>query len=176
MEGQSDKYALEAVAAKKKRNLDADGVSIVAMRGAGGIATFLTLLGPNGLKLKLAGLCDANEQPKWARALESNGMGSKLDRAAMVAIGFEVCDGDLEEVLIAAVGEKATLAIIDAQGDTAEFGSFAQQPTQKTKTVLQQLHDFLHGRGRNITYAPLMVDAIDPAKLPAALENVINAV
>ena len=37
-----------------------------------------------------------------------HGMGSKLDRAAMSAIGFEVCDGDLEEVLIAAVGEKTT--------------------------------------------------------------------
>src|SRR6185437_4627370 len=111
VEGQSDKYALEAIAAKKKRNLDADGVTIVAMRGAGGIGTFLTLLGPDGLKVKLAGLCDAAERPKWAQALESHGMGSKLDRAAMAAMGFEVCDGDLEEVLIAAVGEKATLAI-----------------------------------------------------------------
>lgn len=176
VEGQSDKYALEAVAAKKKRNLDADGVTIVAMRGAGVIATFLSLLGPDGLKLKLAGLCDAKEESKWAQALESHGMGSKLNRAAMSAIGFEMCDGDLEEVLIAAVGEKTTLAIIDAQGDKAEFNSFAQQPTQKPKPVPQQLHDFLHLRGRNITYAPLMVDAIDAAKLPAALERVINAV
>ena len=176
VEGQSDKYALQAAAAKKKRNLDADGVTIVAMRGAGGIGTFLTLLGPDGLKVKLAGLCDAGEESKWAQALESHGMGAKLDRAAMAAMGFGVCDGDLEEVLIAAVGEKATLGIIDAQGDTAEFGAFAQQPAHKTKTVTQQLHDFLHGRGRNITYAPLMVDALDPTKLPAALENVINAV
>jgi len=176
VEGQSDRYALEAVAARKHRNLDAEGVTIVAMRGAGGIATFLTLLGPNGLKLRLAGLCDSGEQPKWAQALESHGMGSNLDRAAMAAIGFEVCDGDLEEVLIAAVGEKTTLAIIDAQGDTAEFAAFAQQPAHNAKTVVQRLHDFLHGRGRNITYAPLMVDSIDPAKLPAALENVINAV
>jgi AAA domain, putative AbiEii toxin, Type IV TA system len=176
VEGQSDKYALEAVAAKKKRNLDADGVTIVAMRGAGGIATFLALLGPHGLKLKLTGLCDAKEESKWAQALESHGMGSKLDRAAMAAVGFEVCDGDLEEVLIAAVGEKTALAIIDAQGDAGDFGSFAQQPTQKAKAVAQQLHDFLHSRGRNITYAPLMVDAIDSARLPAPLESVINAV
>ena len=174
VEGQSDKYALEAVAAKKKRNLDADGATIVAMRGAGGIGTFLSLLGPNGLKVKLAGLCDANEESKWAQALELHGMGAKLDRAAMATLGFEVCDRDLEEVLIAAVGEVKTLAIIDAQGDKAEFETFAQQPTQKTKPVPQQLHDFLHRR--NITYAPLMVDAIDAAKIPPALEHVINAV
>lgn len=176
VEGQSDKYALEAVAAKKKRNLDADSVTIVAMRGAGGIATFLNLLGSNGLKLKLAGLCDAKEESKWARALESHGMGAKLDRAAMSTIGFEVCDADLEEVLIKAVGEKTILAIIDAQGDKAEFDTFVKQPTQNAKPVVQQLHDFLHLRGRNITYAPLMVDAIDATKLPAVLERVINAV
>jgi hypothetical protein len=176
VEGQSDKYALEAVAAKKKRNLDADGVTIVTMRGAGGISTFLALLGPNGLELKVAGLCDALEQSKWAGALESHGMGSKLDRAAMAAIGFEVCDGDLEEVLIAALGDAGTRAIIDAQGDTAAFNSFAQQAAHKSKSVPQQLHDFLHARGRNITYAPLMVDAIDLEHLPTALENVISAV
>jgi hypothetical protein len=176
VEGQSDKFALEAVAAKKKRNLDADGVTIVAMRGAGGIGTFLSLLGPNGLILKLAGLCDAKEETKWSKALELHGMGAKLDRAAMSGIGFEVCDGDLEEVLIAAVGEKGTLAIIDAQGDKAEFETFMQQPTQKAKPLPQQLHDFLHSRGRNITYAPLLVDAIDGAKLPAVLERVIDAV
>jgi predicted ATPase len=176
VEGQSDKYALEAIAAKKSRNLDADGVTIVAMRGAGGISTFLTLLGPSGLKLKLAGLCDAQEESKWAEALESHGMGHKLTRAAMATIGFQVCDADLEEVLIAALGEPATLAIIDAQGDTPAFTSFVQQPTHKTKTVRQQLHDFLHARGRNITYAPLIVDAIDSAHLPAALENVISAI
>jgi len=176
VEGQSDKYALEAVAAKKKRNLDADGVTIVAMRGAGGISTFLSLLGPNGLKLKLAGLCDAKEESKWAQALEAHGLGSKLDRTSMATIGFEVCDGDLEEVLIAAVGETTTLSIIDAQGDQADFNSFAQQPTQNTKSLSHQLHDFLHSRGRNTTYAPLMVDAIDAGKLPAALENLINAI
>jgi ABC-type cobalamin/Fe3+-siderophores transport system ATPase subunit len=174
VEGQSDKYALEAVAAKKKRNLDADGVTIVAMRGAGGIGTFLSLLGPDGLKLKLAGLCDAGDETKWAKALGQHGMGAKLDRAAMSAIGFEVCDADLEEVLIAAAGEKTCLAIIDAQGDKTDFQTFAQQPTQKSKSTVQQLHDFLHSR--NITYAPLLVDAIDPTKLPGALERVIDEV
>ena len=150
MEGQSDKYSLEAVAAKKKRNLDAEGVTIVAMRGAGGIGTFLNLLGPNGLKLKLAGLCDAQEESKWAQALESHGMGSKLNRAAMASIGFAVCDGDLEEVLIAAVGENATFAIIDAQSDTADFKSFAQQPIHRTKSGPQHSTTFCIHEGETL--------------------------
>lgn len=176
VEGQSDKYALEAVAAKKNRNLDSDGVTIVAMRGAAGIETFLGLLGPRGLKIKLAGLCDANEEAKWARALESHGLGAKLDRAAMGSLGFQVCDKDLEEVLISTAGEDEALALVDALGDKSAFGRFAQQPIQKSRSVSEQLHDFIHSRGRNITYAPLLVDKIDAAKLPIALERVIDAV
>lgn len=176
VEGQSDKYALEAVAAKKNRNLDSDGVTIVAMRGAGGIDTFLGLLGPQGLKVKLAGLCDTNEEAMWARALESHGLGAKLNRAAMGSLGFQVCDKDLEDVLIVAVGEKETLVLIDALGDKSAFDRFAQQPTQKSKSVSEQLHDFIHSRGRNITYAPLLVDKIEPTKLPIALERLIDEV
>jgi energy-coupling factor transporter ATP-binding protein EcfA2 len=175
VEGVSDKYAIEALALRTNRNLDAEGISIVSMHGAGGIATFLKLLGQDGLKIKLIGLCDAAEESDWAKSLESNGHGSKLDRAAMASLGFFVCDKDLEDVLITAVGEAATLELISNQGDAAAFKAFAKQPAHSGKTTKEQLHDFIHSRGRHVTYAPLFVEQLDLSKLPPSLESVINA-
>jgi len=176
VEGVSDKYALEALALRKNRNLNADGVSIVVMEGAGSIKTFLALLGPNGLRVQLAGLCDAPEESKWADALKAHGFGTKLDRTVMASLGFFVCDKDLEDVLITAVGEQETLRIIDTQGETAAFALFAKQPTQAGKSRHEQLHVFLHSRGRQVTYAPLLVDRLNLKKLPPSLEGVIDAV
>ncbi|MGH3129994.1 MAG: TOPRIM nucleotidyl transferase/hydrolase domain-containing protein, partial [Gaiellaceae bacterium] len=62
VEGISDRLALEALAARRGRNLDAEGVSVVAMGGAQSIGRFLDLFGPQGLDVRLAGLCDAAEE------------------------------------------------------------------------------------------------------------------
>jgi predicted ATP-dependent endonuclease of OLD family len=62
VEGISDQLALEALAARRGRKLDAEGISVVAMGGAHNIASFLDLFGPQGLDVGLAGLCDAGEE------------------------------------------------------------------------------------------------------------------
>ena len=62
VEGVSDQLALEALARRRGRNLDAERVSIVAMGGAMNIRSFLNQYGPQGLDVRLAGLCDAGEE------------------------------------------------------------------------------------------------------------------
>ena len=59
VEGISDQCALEALAERRGRNLDAEGVSVVPIGGAQSIGRFLNRFGPEGLDVKLAGLCDA---------------------------------------------------------------------------------------------------------------------
>ncbi len=174
VEGVSDQYAIDALAARKGRNRDAAGVSIVVMAGGGGIKAYLPLLGPKGLGVKLAGLCDVSDEARWSKALGNNGFGKGLDRAAMTKVGFFVCDKDLEDVLITALGTAQTLHIIDGQGDKAAFEAFANEPTHSGKSLHDQLHDFIHGR--NVTYAALLVDALDLAKVPAPLEGVVNEI
>jgi predicted ATP-dependent endonuclease of OLD family len=83
VEGISDQSALEALAARRGRDLAAVGVSIVPMGGAQAIGRFLTLFGPQGLDVRLAGLCDAAEEGVFRRALERAGLGSNLTRADM---------------------------------------------------------------------------------------------
>ena len=56
VEGVSDKVALEALAARRGRDLAAEGVSVVAIGGAQAIGRFLALYGPQGSNVGLAGL------------------------------------------------------------------------------------------------------------------------
>src|SRR6266571_3232318 len=83
VEGVSDQRALEALAERRGRNLDAEGVSIVPIGGATNIARFLQRFGPAGFDVRLAGLCDAGEEDDFRRGLERAGLGSDLTRTGM---------------------------------------------------------------------------------------------
>ena len=69
----------------------------MAIGGAQAIGRFLHRFGPQGLDVKLAGLCDAGEEGDFRRALERAGLGTDLTRADMERLGFYVCIADLEE-------------------------------------------------------------------------------
>src|SRR5919199_5970444 len=83
VEGISDRVAVEALAERRGRDLEAEGVSVVPIGGAQAIGRFLDRFGPRGLDARLAGLCDAGEEREFLRGLERAGLGSHLDRAEM---------------------------------------------------------------------------------------------
>lgn len=174
VEGPSDKYAVEAVALRLGRNLDGEGFSVLAMEGGCGLGTFLKLFGPAGFDLTITGLCDVDKEQQWANALEDAGIGNNLDRAAMEALHFYVCDRDLEAELMQALGDDAVLAIIDAEGDRASFERFAASPDYQNEPTREQLRAYIHKRGRNIRYAPLMVDKVEMAAMPYSLTGVLQ--
>ena len=62
VEGISDQIAVETLAERRGRNLEAEGISIVPIGGAQAIGNFLDRFGPKGYDLELAGLCDAGEE------------------------------------------------------------------------------------------------------------------
>jgi len=126
--------------------------------------------------VQLAGLCDASDAKKWSTALGDHGFGKALDLGAMGKAGFFVCDKNLEDVLVTAVGTTQTLQIIDSQGEKVAFETFAKQPAQIGKPLHEQLCGYIHTRGRQIKYAPLLADALDLTKVPPPLEGVINAI
>ena len=88
VEGVSDQLALEALARRRGRNLEAEGISIVPMGGATNIRRFLDVYGPQGFDTRLAGLYDAGEEGDFKRALERAGFGSDLTRADLERLGF----------------------------------------------------------------------------------------
>jgi hypothetical protein len=174
VEGTSDRLALEALAARRGRDLDAEGVAIVPMGGAGNIGTFLDMFGPRGLDLRLAGLCDETEEPDFRRGLERAGLRSDLTRVDMERLGFFVCVADLEDELIRALGVAAVERVIDEQGELESFRTFQRQPAWRGRTREQQLRRFFGTHsGRKARSAPLLVDALDLAKVPRPLDGVL---
>jgi hypothetical protein len=124
VEGISDKLALEALARRLGRDLDAEGVSVLPIGGAQAIGDALDRLGPGGLGVKLAGLCDAAEERHFQRALERAGFGSNLGRADLEALGFYVCDADLEDELVRSLG---------AAGQSTEASGKRLSPANREK-------------------------------------------
>lgn len=59
LEGLSDAAAVDALAARRGRDLAGEGVCVLPMGGATNVGRFARLLGPAGLGLRLTGLCDA---------------------------------------------------------------------------------------------------------------------
>jgi Overcoming lysogenization defect protein-like, TOPRIM domain len=169
VEGTSDLVAVEALAERRGRDLDAEGVSLVPIGGAQAIGRFLDHFVPQGLKL--AGLCDAAEEREFKRGLERAGLGADLTRADMERLGFFVCVQDLEDELIRALGADAVEEVVDAQGDLGSFRTLQKQPAWQGRPREEQLRRFMGSGGRRkIRYARLLVEALDPGNVPRPLD------
>jgi hypothetical protein len=174
VEGVSDQVALETLAERRGRNLDAEGISVLPIGGAQAIRSFLDRFGPRGLDVGLAGLCDAGEEGDFRRGLERAGLGSNLTRADMERLGFYVCVADLEDELIRSLGPTTVERIIDARGELESFRTFQKQPAWRGRTIEEQLRRFLGTHsGRKIQSAALLVEALDLTRVPRPLDGVL---
>jgi hypothetical protein len=174
VEGISDQRALEALAERRGRNLDAEGIAVVPIGGAQAIGKFLQRFGPQGLDIRLAGLYDAAEEGDFRRGLERAGLGSDLTRAEMEPLGFYVCDADLEEELIRALGAASVEEVVDAQGELGSFRTLQKQPAWQGRPTEEQLRRFMGSGGRRkIRYARFLVEALDLDQVPRPLDLVL---
>jgi hypothetical protein len=171
VEGESDKVALEALAARRGRDLAAEGVSVVAIGGAQAIGRFLDLYGPQGSDVALAGFCDVGEEGAFRRALERAGLGVGPDRAALERLGFFVCDRDLEDELIRSLGVEAVETIFAANGKLGRFRTYQKQPAHRGRATEEQLRGFL--TNWKIRLAAPLVEALDLDRVPHALDGVL---
>ncbi|KAA6212527.1 ATP-dependent endonuclease [Streptomyces albofaciens JCM 4342] len=166
LEGPSDLAAVEALAVRRGLDLTAEGVCVLPMGGAMSVGRYAGLLGPPGLGLRLAGLCDENEQRYYDRALE---------RAQASRQGIHVCVRDLEEELIRALGTARVEDIVRAEGDFRAWRTFLHQPAQHGRPRQQQVRRFLGTKkGRKIRYGRLLVEALGPQQTPAPLDALLT--
>ncbi|WP_371619438.1 TOPRIM nucleotidyl transferase/hydrolase domain-containing protein [Streptomyces sp. NBC_00454] len=166
LEGPSDLAAVEALAARRGRDLAAEGVCVVSMGGAMSIARYAGLLGPPGLGLRLAGLCDEREQGFYERGLK---------RARAPHRDFSVCVTDLEDELIRALGTERVEEVVRAEGDLRAWQTFLGQPAQHGRPQGQKLRRFLGTKkGRKIRYGRLLVEALRPEQVPAPLDDLLT--
>jgi hypothetical protein len=171
VEGISDQRALEALAERRGRDLAAEGVRILPIGGAQAVSRFLDVFGRH---TRLAGLCDAAEERHYRRALEQAGFGRNLTRDDMEALGFFVCVADLEDELIRALGADAVERVAEAQGELGSFRTLQKQPAWRGRAVEEQLRRFMgSGGSRKVRYARLLIEALDLAHVPRALDRLL---
>ncbi|MBO1334502.1 TOPRIM nucleotidyl transferase/hydrolase domain-containing protein [Streptomyces sp. VRA16 Mangrove soil] len=167
VEGASDLAAVETLAARLGRDLAVDGVCVVPMGGAMSVGRYAALLGPDGLGLRLTGLCDEREQGYYARGLER--AGAPQD--------FYVCVADLEDELIRALGTDRVEEIFRSEDELRAWRTFVNQPAQQGRPRDHQIRRFLSTRsGRKIRYGDLLVAALDLDRVPAPLADLLGSV
>ena len=161
VEGTSDRAAVEALARRRGRELEAEGVAVVPMGGYGNLPRYLERYKSH----RLAGLYDAGEERHFLRAL---GCG---DRAGLERAGFYACTRDLEDELTRAVGPEGMEAVLAEQGDLRAFRTYQRQPAHRDRPLEEQLHGFMWNRKQR--YAVLLVEALDLARVPRPLDRVL---
>jgi Overcoming lysogenization defect protein-like, TOPRIM domain len=174
VEGRSDELALRALARSRGRDLAAERVSVLAVGGAQAMGRFVAAYGPAGTGATLAGLCDAGEERGVRRALERGGLEPPPGRAGLERLGFYVCDRDLEDELVRALGVAAAEAVLDAHGKLSAFRTYQKQPAHRTRAAADQLRGFL--TNWKVELAGPLVEALDPARVPRPLAGVLAAV
>jgi hypothetical protein len=158
VEGVSDRIAVETVARRRGRDLAAEGVSVVSIGGAQGVGRALERFRDTGALL--AGLCDAGEEAVFRRALGPN---------------VYVCVADLEDELIRALGTGRVEEILDGEADLGAFRTLQKQPEWRERPIDEQLRRWLgSGARRKLRYASLLVDALEPDRVPRPLAGVIE--
>lgn len=169
VEGGSDAVVLRTLLAA--RGLDAD---VVPMGGVTNLARHLDDLGGPGHGV--LALVDAGEVRFATGALRRHGVhAAGVEELAWH--GVFVCDRDLEDVLIRALGTDAVLAELAGMGELTAFESLAQMPHWRDRPVAEQLHRFAgSGSGRKARLAARLATRLDPAGLPDPLDALVAAV
>lgn len=175
VEGESDRAAVATIALRRGLDLHRAGVSIVAMGGATNIRSHLERLGPRRHDgLVVAGLYDLAEERFFRRAVDGAGAprGSSLE-----ASGFFVCDRDLEDEMIRAIGVPGVLDVVEAAGEVAALRALQKQPAHRGGTTEDQLRRFLGTKsGRKARYGRLLAEAVPLDRVPRPLDRLLTHV
>jgi len=177
VEGNSDRVALHTLAERRGRDLAAEGIEVVAMGGITNTRAFASRYGPHGLGVPLAGLYDAAEEARLRHGLAAAGLRTALQPDGLSGLGFYKCSADLEDELVRALGVEAVEAVIEAAGEAHSLRLLAGMPAQRDWTREAVLRRFLGVRsGRKARYAALLVEALEPGRVPEPLTAVLARV
>jgi hypothetical protein len=174
VEGDSDRVAVDTLAARRGRDLAGEGIEVVAMGGITNTRAFASRYGPRGLDVRLAGLYDAPDEAKLRHGLAAAGVDDALEPDRLPELGFFPCSLDLEDELIRALGADAVEAVIEAAGEAGSLRLLAGMPAQRGWRREDVLRRFLGVRsGRKARYAALLVEALEPDRAPEPLSALL---
>ena len=165
VEGESDRTAVLTLAGRLGHDLSE--VDVVSMGGITNLRRHLADLAGDRAVGRVAVLHDAGETSYVDRTLA----GHDGDVARFV------CDADLEDELVRALGMPAVLDVVAAAGDLDAWHILLNQPYHRSRPPAAVLRRFWGTTsGRKEKYAALLTAALTPARVPAPLAGVLAAV
>jgi hypothetical protein len=171
VEGASDAAVVRVLCAA--RGLDESDVDV---RGMGGVTNVGRHLRDLDETTRVFGLCDAPEERFVVRALRRAGK-DVATRDDLEHLGFWVCDRDLEEELIRALGPSLVETLLEELGEIERFRAFQRQPQWRDRPVGDQLRRFAGtASGRKLILARRLAEALTPATTPRPLVRLVDAV
>jgi len=175
--GHSVRVALHAAARRCGRDLAGEGIEVVSMGGITNARAFASRYGPRGLGVPLAGLYDAPEEAQLRHGLAAAGLGAAPGPVGLRRLDFFECSADLEDELIRALGIEGVEAVIEQAGEARSLRRLARMPVQREWTRVAVLRRFFGSRsGRKARYAQLLVEALEPDRVPEPLAAVLARV
>lgn len=170
VEGESD-----AVVLRHLLQRDRVVARVVPMNGITNIDRWLAACELDPGVGAVAGLYDLAEERFVVRALHRRGV--VINGAGLTHHGFFVCEGDLEDELIRAVGPDHAVAGLADIGLAGAFETFAQQPQWRDRPVTDQLHRFAGaGSGRKALIAAHLAGLLTRETTPAPLTALVGYV
>lgn len=174
LEGASDVAAVRAVAERIGLRLFSARVRLVDMGGATNVRRHLLDAERAPTSPRVLGMCDIKEAGFFVRALRD----LECDVTSVDELprwGFHLCDRDLEDELMRALGPERVRGVLDRLGLTDRFATFTQQPAWSARDFHEQVHRFAGvASGRKEIMAQALAEALDPASVPAPLRGLLD--
>ncbi len=175
VEGRSDVAAVAVLCAARGLDPDAGSFALVDMGGVTNVGHHLARLRTAPGRPQVLGLCDAPEERFVVRALERQGVVID-DRDDLARAGFVVCDRDLEDELIRALGPARVESVVERLGQLEQLRAFQRQPQWRGRDPHDQLRRFAGtASGRKAVFARALAEELTPADTPAPLARLLDA-
>ena len=176
LEGASDVAALQAASERASLGLGDAGVRLIDMGGATNVRRHLVDAARAPTKPRVLGMCDIKEGSFFVRALrELDCDVSSVDE--LPRWGFQLCDRDLEDELLRALGSDGVRQVFDGLGLSGRFATFTRQPAWAARDFHEQARRFAGvASGRKEVMAAALAAALDPEALPSPLRQLLDDV
>jgi hypothetical protein len=174
VEGASDAAVVRVLCAARGLVESATTYQVRAMGGVTNVGHHLRALqaGASG-RVRVLGLYDAPEERFVVRALRREGY-DVADGTDLAGLGFVVCDRDLEDELIRALGPALVESVLAELGELERFRALQRQPQWRGREVAEQLRRFAGtASGRKLLLARRLAEELTPQTTPVALAALV---
>lgn len=172
LEGPSDAAAVRAL--MERQGIDPSPVELVVLGGVTNVGRVLKEVRLLRGDVDVVGLCDAAETRFVERALVDDGL-PVTDASDLPVYGFFVCEADLEEELIRALGPDRALEVVEAAGLGGKLDALRTQRAWVDRPLAEQLHRFCGvASGRKELAAGILAAALAEDEVPEPLAMLLD--